>query len=84
MTFLLALDIFGLCLRGFEQVLRQMCGENVGGPGQPRLDTCPPPIKLPDIEDFFGSLGIAKFERYQVIYNIVQCTPAPHKGKIRD
>ena len=32
----------------------------------------PPPIKLPDMEDFLGSLGIAKFGRYKVIYDVVQ------------
>ncbi|KAJ7653436.1 hypothetical protein B0H17DRAFT_1147088 [Mycena rosella] len=34
-----------------------------------------PPIKLPDMEDFLGSFGIAKFQQYKV----VQWTLATHK-----
>jgi hypothetical protein len=48
-----------------------------------RLVEFPPPIKLLDMEDFLCGLCMAKFERYMVVYDVVQCTSGPHKECIR-
>ena len=42
----------------------------------------PPPIKLPDMEDFLGSLGMASLDGTRSSTTSFKCTSAPHKGCI--